>query len=526
MKKYILLFVFLAFSCQKEEITESQPLIIQKTPSLENVKSNFSNYNRSELSFFEHGRVFLKNSSNANQQARTTRSLDNSMNNFKIDWKASDEKAFKEGVNFLYTPINNNLMSRSKTILASVLIDGKIETYSYTMVYDSKSTDKQFSGYIFKHDVKGAFVSAYHYESGKNMETFIMNATNENKSYASFGFNFTSLGCSCTTSIFEIVWSIRNGISPENILDCVCVNGTAGGNFGGSNNSRGNSRNSWSEPSNSLRSGNNDHGGGGNFGSSGASSGGDGKGDKLNMDGVKPWWSKDKEDVEDKIIDELTGKAKCLNDLLDEKGNSYVKDILSKFKGDDSEFHIIIKSVDKLINPETLEERAGITRRPNSSNEIIIEISNSISLQNPAFEVAKTILHEYIHADIYRKLLTRNTPIEQDILDFRDTFAQYKEQFKNEIATTQHQTMGYLYVNSMRDALKAFHKDILKADYNKYVNYLGHEPTDLFYEALAWRGLKEHNVEAYIDINPEKIKQLEAVDLDIDVLTKGCKNAQ
>lgn len=67
---------------------------------------------------------------------------------------------------------------------------------------------------------------------------------------------------------------------------------------------------------------------------------------------------------------------------------------------------------------------------------------------------------------------------------------------------------------------------MLTDDYNKYTAYYGEEPSDDFYEALAWRGLKEHNVEAYIDINPEKIKQLEAVDLDIDVLTKGCKNAQ
>lgn len=58
------------------------------------------------------------------------------------------------------------------------------------------------------------------------------------------------------------------------------------------------------------------------------------------------------------------------------------------------------------------------------------------------------------------------------------------------------------------------------------MKFNGHEPTDLFYEALAWRGLKEHNVEAYKDIDTEKIKQLEAVDLDIDFLTRDCNDAQ
>jgi len=53
--------------------------------------------------------------------------------------------------------------------------------------------------------------------------------------------------------------------------------------------------------------------------------------------------------------------------------------------------------------------------------------------------------------------------------------------------------------------LMTFHKNVLKTDYKKFVKYNnGQEPTDLFYEALAWRGLKEHNVEAYKDLTPKK----------------------
>ncbi|PIV93096.1 MAG: hypothetical protein COZ17_05415 [Flavobacteriaceae bacterium CG_4_10_14_3_um_filter_33_47] len=221
----------------------------------------------------------------------------------------------------------------------------------------------------------------------------------------------------------------------------------------------------------------------------------------------------------------LTGKEKCIDNLLTENGNDFIQSLLNNFDGDDSEFDIIIKSASELISPSGGNDK-GQTHSPNSNNEIIIEISSSSVSSMSAIETAKTILHEYIHADIYRKLLTEEDKTNPEILNFQDTYNKYKEQFKDELATTAHQTMGYLYVNSMRDALKAFHKNVLKSDYEKYTNYNGHEPTDLFYEALAWRGLKEHNVEAYKDIDLDKIEQLETVELDIDVLTKDCNNAQ
>jgi len=49
-------------------------------------------------------------------------------------------------------------------------------------------------------------------------------------------------------------------------------------------------------------------------------------------------------DWEDRIIDELEGKEKCLNDHLKDSGNDFVKDMLSNFMGDDSEFGINLKS--------------------------------------------------------------------------------------------------------------------------------------------------------------------------------------
>ena len=130
----------------------------------------------------------------------------------------------------------------------------------------------------------------------------------------------------------------------------------------------------------------------------------------------------------------LTGKEKCLNKLLTEGGTNFVKDLLKNFEGK-SEFDIKIQSKDKVISKG--REVNGTTSPP-INNVITINISTSNTKQNPALEVAKTILHEYIHADIYRKLNTKYSGTAD--LDFKKTYEAYED---------QHEAMGALYVNSI-----------------------------------------------------------------------------
>lgn len=65
-----------------------------------------------------------------------------------------------------------------------------------------------------------------------------------------------------------------------------------------------------------------------------------------------------------------------------------------------------------------------------------------------------------------------------------------------ETCGNQHNTTALMYLNSMREALKEFHKNVFTDDYNKYINYYGEVPSDVFYEALAWGGLRDNNVKA------------------------------
>jgi len=201
-------------------------------------------------------------------------------------------------------------------------------------------------------------------------------------------------------------------------------------------------------------------------------------------------------DVE--IIDELTGKAKCLNALLDKNGNSFVQNLLANFEGK-SEFNINIVSKDIVTNKDEngiVKEINGKTTYVPGSTSITIEINTSRIDNTSALDAARTILHEYIHADILRKLNTQY-PSTGD-LDFKKTYEAYGN---------QHGAMGALYINSMRDALKEFHKNVLTDDYNKYTNYYGEAPTDAFYEALAWGGLRENDVKAWVDLSAEKKQQ-------------------
>ncbi|WP_264531716.1 hypothetical protein [Flavobacterium sp. N502540] len=209
------------------------------------------------------------------------------------------------------------------------------------------------------------------------------------------------------------------------------------------------------------------------------------------------------------ITNQLTGKEKCLNDLLDQKGDSFVQDLLSNFKGK-SEFDIKIGSKDRVfVTKDGVTSEVNGATHPPKNNVIEIEINTSRINAHSALDAARTILHEYIHADIFRKLNTTNTAT--GILDFKNTYDAYGN---------QHGAMAALYLESMKNALKDFHKNMLGSDYNKYTDYYGEQPSDAFYEAMAWGGLKDSNVKAWNDLPAAKKAEIENLARRANMLTK------
>ena len=195
-----------------------------------------------------------------------------------------------------------------------------------------------------------------------------------------------------------------------------------------------------------------------------------------------------------KITDNLTGKAKCINDLLNQNGNSFVEKLLNSFAGT-AKLNIVIGSADKVFNREN-EELNGKTTYTVGSNDLQILISTTKVESISSLEAARLILHEYIHADMLRKLLTTDIN-DIEAANFREVYSRYAgEQY--------HTAMASQYMNGMKGALKDFHKNVLREDFDKFVNYYGKEPDDELYEAMAWNGLKEVDVVAWNNLTPEK----------------------
>ena len=205
-----------------------------------------------------------------------------------------------------------------------------------------------------------------------------------------------------------------------------------------------------------------------------------------------------------RIINNLKegSKEECEHDALTKKGSSFVKNLLSSFMGE-SEFNIKIVSKDKVFVQDTGLEVNGRISHP-LNGLMTITISTGRANKKPALSVACTILHEYIHADIFGKLNTiANTP---EILNFRETYNIYESKiFKS---TAQHNTMADLYIGKMKKALKDFHKNALPKDY-AYLSNNGTKSLDDFYEALAWEGLKIDKVEAWNTMPDLRKKVLE-----------------
>lgn len=203
-------------------------------------------------------------------------------------------------------------------------------------------------------------------------------------------------------------------------------------------------------------------------------------------------------DWEDKIIEKLVGKEKCLHSHLNDANNDFINDLLKNFKGDSSEFGINIESEQNVFITDengNQVEVSGLTRFTSSSNMILIKISSSQANSNKALQVVKTKLHEYIHSEIYRRIYT-SSPTQDDLV-FKNSYESY-EDTKFE-PSPQHQTMADFYVNLMAGTLRDFHQQIMTGDYN-YMSNNGTINLDDFYEALAWQGLKENGVQAWIDL--------------------------
>ncbi|ADR20945.1 hypothetical protein MATR_14290 [Marivirga tractuosa] len=153
------------------------------------------------------------------------------------------------------------------------------------------------------------------------------------------------------------------------------------------------------------------------------------------------------------------------DDLME---NNIAFDVLSDFFGDNPKANLEIDLVEEIPTEDGFAN--GKTYAP--SNGIIkIELSKSyIDAGRSNLEIARTLCHEFIHAELYYKYTYL------DKSEFYDLFREYT---RAEIGTTQHNLMVQFYLDKLSYMMSQFDSNINGVNFHT------------LYESGAWLGLEE-----------------------------------
>ncbi|MCZ4245076.1 hypothetical protein [Pedobacter punctiformis] len=186
-------------------------------------------------------------------------------------------------------------------------------------------------------------------------------------------------------------------------------------------------------------------------------------------------------------------KAMCaLNKLMQ---NNYYRAALNKFIGEN-------KPIDLTFKLENIEQQPGFqtlgTTIPNpvtwNANNIDLTLAENLIDNLSSIEVALTLLHEGVHAEVFRKLITIHGPSQLNNANFPTLFNLYTQYRAN--AAYDHEYIARFYVETIASALKEYDNNKFGIDY---------------YQALAWHGLKGTDAyQALTDIQKSEIETKKA----------------
>ncbi|KAF9660041.1 hypothetical protein HBA12_07340 [Tenacibaculum mesophilum] len=191
-------------------------------------------------------------------------------------------------------------------------------------------------------------------------------------------------------------------------------------------------------------------------------------------------------DFEEQIINKLTGKAKCVYEKL--KSNSLIKKTLQEFDGTDALINLLIEEKD-------IEEE-GVSGETSYGIPIKITLDTPDMNNTPSLWGAYTIIHEAIHADIYRKVfitggLLYTPPNTYTLNGTRADFPTLFDYYDNYPNNAHHNYMADYYRTAMEKGLK------------EYATLIGKTYPNQLYKDLAWAGL--HNTKAWDNMYADPI---------------------
>lgn len=190
--------------------------------------------------------------------------------------------------------------------------------------------------------------------------------------------------------------------------------------------------------------------------------------------------------IEDKSFTENP----CLSGVYSKLGEgSKFDSYLKKFDGDFSVANLMLSAVKDSNYPKA----NAVTYSP---VDYLIEIKfNPENLHRPALDIARTFIHELIHAEIYRKLLSCSRLPHVNVGKMTDSQWQiYIYNLKNDFPGLFEYYMRYKYNVPPNQQISDPHHELMAQHYRQIVvqvlkQYDGNAHSDEFYNALAWIGL-------------------------------------
>ena len=200
------------------------------------------------------------------------------------------------------------------------------------------------------------------------------------------------------------------------------------------------------------------------------------------------------EEEEDQIINELKGKADCVYQKM--KNNSILSKTLAKFNGQNTPVNLVLRNGD--LDPGTNGETDYNLGLP----MVTITLDNGASDNRPSLSVARTILHEAIHAEIFRKIKTtsgmsydsstRTWKLPNGSRAHFPTLFDFYNKYPD---NPHHNYMAVFYRAAMVEGLKEYAKEI------------GKTYPESLYQDLAWVGLHESDAWKNMFADPIYTKQ-------------------
>ncbi len=204
---------------------------------------------------------------------------------------------------------------------------------------------------------------------------------------------------------------------------------------------------------------------------------------------------------EDKIIEDpsfVGTKADCVYDKLNNLSGGF-KAAIQKFDGEFPVSHLKFTASSSLgsdINAATIPPVNYVTE---------IQI-NSNNLNRPNLSIARTIIHETIHAEMFRKLLSA---AQKGNLQFKD----WKQEEVVKFITNLHNNYPGIYDFYYKNYKKEWSHEQMAGYYRNYIIKLLKEydssQSDELYQSLAWEGLMDtYTWEKLSSSEKNKIKNL------------------